>query len=196
MFVDTRSFPDKSLTDSMAQPSAFHGTLIHSVGPAELELLENALLVIDGNGNIRNIDKDVPEIEVPDVLTSHGFASEVRYLQRGEFLIPGFVDTHNHAPQYAQRGLGQGMHILDWLDNVTFPNEARFRDVEYAKRVYSQCVDGFLRQGITTASYYGSMHADATNLLADLCLEKGQRAFVGKCNSMSFVPDRMLSHMH
>jgi len=106
----------------------------------------------------------------------------IHLLGPGRFLIPGFVDTHNHAPQWEQRGLGQGLHILDWLESVTFPNEARFADPSHARRVYSRCIDGFLRQGVTMASYYGSLHGEATNILADLCLEKGQRAYVGKCN--------------
>lgn len=167
----------------------FHGTVIHSLGPTSLEILEDALLVVGSDGTIQSLDAGVSSASVPGALASRGLdADEVRYLGRGEFLIPGFVDTHNHAPQYAQRGLGQSMHILDWLDQVTFPNEARFADLGYAERVYFACVDGFLRQGITTASYYGSMHADATNILADLCLKKGQRAFVGKCNSeFSFI---------
>lgn len=80
------------------------------------------------------------------------------------------------------------MQILDWLSQVTFPNEARFRDPAYARRIYARCVDGFLRQGITTASYYGSLHADATKILASLCLAKGQRAFVGKCNMNREAP--------
>ncbi|KAF3019230.1 hypothetical protein E8E14_001544 [Neopestalotiopsis sp. 37M] len=167
----------------------FHGTVIHSLSPSELEILEDALLVVAADGTIQSLDAGVAKASVPDLLTSRGLADEVRYLSRGEFLIPGFVDTHNHAPQYAQRGLGQSMHILDWLDNVTFPNEARFADAAYAERIYGACVDGFLRQGITTASYYGSMHADATNILADLCLKKGQRAFVGKCNMNRNAPD-------
>ncbi|KAI4595258.1 hypothetical protein KJ359_006932 [Pestalotiopsis sp. 9143b] len=168
----------------------FHGTVIHSLGPTSLEILEDALLVVGSDGTIQSLDAGVPSASVPGALASRGLdADEVRYLGRGEFLIPGFVDTHNHAPQYAQRGLGQSMHILDWLDQVTFPNEARFADLEYAERIYSACVDGFLRQGVTTASYYGSMHADATNILADLCLKKGQRAFVGKCNMNRNAPD-------
>ena len=81
------------------------------------------------------------------------------------------------------------MQILDWLSTVTFPNEARFRDPEYARRIYSRCVDGFLKQGITTTSYYGSAHTEATKILADLCLEKGQRALVGKCNMNREAPD-------
>ncbi|KAI2606543.1 guanine deaminase [Hypoxylon sp. NC1633] len=169
----------------------FHGTMIHSRGPSDLIILERALLVVDAEGAISHLVDDVPRDDVPSTLSSAGIASpaeSVRYLSRGEFLIPGFVDTHNHAPQWAQRGLGQSMHILDWLEQVTFPNEARFRDPVYARRVYSSCVDGFLRQGITTASYYGSLHEEATTILADLCLEKGQRALVGKCNMNRNAP--------
>jgi guanine deaminase len=88
-----------------------------------------------------------------------------------------------------QRGLGQGMHILDWLQQVTFPNEARFKDVEYARRVYTDLVKGMLRQGVTTASYYGSLHAQATCELVDIIIEKGQRAVVGKCNMDRNAPD-------
>ncbi|KAI1458488.1 guanine deaminase [Annulohypoxylon moriforme] len=171
----------------------FHGTVIHSRGPTELIILESALLIVDANGKIANLIENISGDKVPALIASLEIPSispeNVRYLPRGQFLIPGFVDTHNHAPQWAQRGLGQSMHILDWLEKVTFPNEARFRDPEYARRIYTSCVDGFLKQGITTASYYGSLHAEATNILADICLAKGQRALVGKCNMNRNAPD-------
>ncbi|KAI8958632.1 guanine deaminase [Daldinia sp. FL1419] len=171
----------------------FHGTVIHSLGPSQLVIHENALLVVDDNGKITRLVEDIPKDKVHLELSlsnipSSTFAS-VRYLARGQFLIPGFVDTHNHAPQWPQRGLGQSMHILDWLDQVTFPNEARFRDPVYARRIYTSCVDGFLKQGVTTASYYGSLHAEATKILAEICLEKGQRALVGKCNMDQNAPE-------
>jgi guanine deaminase len=87
------------------------------------------------------------------------------------------------------RGLGQGLHILDWLEKITFPHEARFADPTYARKAFESCVDGFIRQGITTASYYSSSHAEATCILADVCLAKGQRALVGKCNMDRNAPD-------
>lgn len=176
----------------MAQHLVFHGTLVHCLSLDQLEIIENCLVVIAPDGIISSLAKSVAKESAEQHLTTLGYTEpkcEIRYLKRGQFIIPGFVDTHNHAPQWAQRGLGQSMHILDWLDNVTFPNEARFRDPEYARRIYASCVDGFLQQGITTASYYGSMHAEATKILADLCLEKGQRAFVGKCNMNRNAPD-------
>jgi hypothetical protein len=49
--------------------------------------------------------------------------AQVRRIPPGDFLIPGFVDTHNHAPQWPMRGLGQGLHILDWLGKITFPSK-------------------------------------------------------------------------
>lgn len=177
----------------MGALTAFHGPVIHSLSPTELEILESALLVVDGSGCIVIFDKAV-DVVAETLRTPAGELIQSRdctihKLRQGSFLIPGFVDTHNHAPQWAQRGLGQGMHILDWLDTVTFPNEAKFADPEYARRVYGRCVDGFLKQGITTASYYASAHGEATRILADICLKKGQRALIGKCNMDRNAPD-------
>ncbi|KAI0425096.1 hypothetical protein F5Y09DRAFT_322632 [Xylaria sp. FL1042] len=176
----------------MAQHLVFHGIFIHCLSLQQLEILEHGLVVVTPEGIISSLVKSIEKDLVQQHLTTMGLSKsqcDIHYLERGQFLIPGFVDTHNHAPQWAQRGIGQGMHILDWLNKHTFVNEARFSDPEYARRVYASCVDGFLQQGITTASYYGSMHAEATNILGDLCLEKGQRAFVGKCNMNRNAPD-------
>ncbi|KAI0476602.1 guanine deaminase [Xylariaceae sp. FL0804] len=187
---------------------AFHGTIVHSLGPGpdDLEIIEDGLLVVDAAGVIAALHRSpVPEADVPRRVAEalghvvsrssgeqRGEGEEgeegkcvVRRLEPGrEFLAPGLVDTHNHAPQWAMRGRGQGMHILDWLAGVTFPQEATFADPsgERARRVYGACVRGMLRQGVTTAAYYGSAHAEATKVLADTCLGQGQRALVGKCN--------------
>ncbi|KAI1299764.1 hypothetical protein F5Y03DRAFT_365608 [Xylaria venustula] len=176
----------------MAQYLVFHGTIIHCLEPRQLEVINHGLLVITPKGFISSLVKSIEKESVKQHLISIGLSEaqcDIHFLKRGQFLIPGFVDTHNHAPQWAQRGIGQGMHILDWLNKHTFVNEARFSDPGYARRVYASCVDGFLQQGITTASYYGSIHTEATNILSDLCLEKGQRAFVGKCNMNRDAPD-------
>ncbi|OJJ07277.1 hypothetical protein ASPVEDRAFT_46622 [Aspergillus versicolor CBS 583.65] len=162
----------------------FQGAVVHSTDPERLELLENATLVVT-DGRISALYKSTDQIPgdaIPRDATIHR-------LPAGDFLLPGFVDTHNHAPQWPMRGLGQGLHILDWLNEITFPIEARFADPAYATRIYEQTVDDFLRQGITTASYYSSRHAEGTKILAEICHRKGQRAFVGKCNMDRNAPD-------
>ncbi|KAJ5670941.1 hypothetical protein N7507_000068 [Penicillium longicatenatum] len=182
---------DKS-SPTLGLPIAFHGTIIHSRSLNDLETLENCFLLVDKTGKIQALQAGVDPKETNDIISDLGYAPDVfpvKYLERGQFLCPGFVDTHNHAPQWAQRGVGRGKTLLDWLNDVTFAHEAKFADPAYAKRMYSSCVSGFLQQGITTASYYGSLHGKATQILADICLEKGQRALVGKCNMNRNSPD-------
>ncbi|KAL1868378.1 hypothetical protein Plec18167_008304 [Paecilomyces lecythidis] len=173
-------------------PLAFHGTIIHSLDVDELEIIEDGMIVVGADGKIEALRKNVSKGEVNGIVSEAGYTPDVfpvKYLKRGEFLCPGFIDTHNHAPQWAQRGVGRGLVIMDWLNKTTFPHEAKFEDLEYAKRTYASCVSGFLKQGITTASYYGSKHSQASKILAEICLEKGQRAYVGKCNMNRNAPD-------
>lgn len=171
-------------------PLVFHGTLIHSVTPQEVEIISNGLIVVSEGGKIAALERDVAAADVKGKLSELGFGSAaVNGLRKGEFLVPGFIDTHNHAPQWTQRGTGRGLQIMDWLNTVTFPHESKFEDPAYARHMYAKCVDGFLKQGVTTASYYGSLHGKATKILAEVCLEKGQRALVGKCNMERNAPD-------
>ena len=164
---------------------AFRGTIIHSLSLTQLEILPDALITISGStGRIISLDR-TPRDPPPGADEGHA----VTLLRPGQFLIPGLVDTHNHAPQWPQRGLGQGMHILDWLSAVTFPSEARYADAAFAARQHARLLDGTLRQGVTTACYYSSVHGDATRILASLCLQRGQRALVGKCNMNRNSPD-------
>ena len=36
-------------------------------------------------------------------------------------IIPGMVDLHVHAPQYAFRGMGMDCELMDWLKTYAFP---------------------------------------------------------------------------
>ena len=54
--------------------------------------------------------------------------------------MPGLVDTHIHAPQYINSGTGYDRMLLDWLKTYTFPTEAKFSDVGFARDVYTKAV--------------------------------------------------------
>lgn len=54
--------------------------------------------------------------------------------------MPGLVDTHIHASQYSYAGTALDMPLLQWLNTYTFPVESRFKDLDFANRVYSQVV--------------------------------------------------------
>jgi guanine deaminase len=88
------------------------------------------------------------------------------------------VDTHTHAPQYINLGIGIDLPLLDWLQTYTFPQEKRFKDLKHAEYVYDKCVKRHLMYGTTTCCYYGTIHYEATKILAQIAEKYGQRAFV------------------
>lgn len=101
-----------------------------------------------------------------------------------KFIVPGFIDTHIHASQYPNIGIGLGCPLLEWLNNYTFKLEKRFSDpkeqMELAKLVYTKVINRTLKAGTTCASYFTTIDTKTSKLFADLLLKYGQRGFVGK----------------
>jgi guanine deaminase len=101
-----------------------------------------------------------------------------------EFLVPGMIDLHIHAPQYSYAGTATDRPLMGpdgWLETYTFPAEARLgSDLRAAQRVYRQVVRSTLAHGTTTALYFATLHLEPTKVLADAAMEHGQRALVGK----------------
>lgn len=98
-------------------------------------------------------------------------------------------DTHIHASQYPNAGIFGKSTLLDWLNTYTFPLEASLSEAFKANQVYTACIKRTLSHGTTTASYYATISVMSTNLLADLCLSYGQRAFIGRCCMDALSPD-------
>ena len=78
-------------------------------------------------------------------------------------LIPAFSDLHVHAPQYLNRGLEMDLLLADWLDQCTFPMEAKYADMEFAKPAYDAFVDDMIANGTMHACVYGTIHSEATS---------------------------------
>ncbi|XP_047448539.1 guanine deaminase [Mugil cephalus] len=156
----------------------YRGTFVHSTQQTPLEILEDALLGVDAQGKIAFLaeGKDLEKLA-----QLFGFSpSAVDQLKQHEFFMPGMVDTHIHAAQYSYCGTALDMPLLQWLDTYTFPVESRFKDLKFAKNVYTHVVKRTLRNGTTTACYFATIHTDASLLLGKIANEFGQRALVGK----------------
>ncbi|KAF9295503.1 hypothetical protein BGZ88_001965 [Linnemannia elongata] len=166
----------------------FYGTFIHSVSLKEIEYVPKGLLFVDTHGRIAKIIKSVPKDQFRGALDGVE-ESKVVLLNDDQFIIPGFVDSHIHAPQYAYCGNGHDIPLLDWLDTLTFPHEAKFKDASYARRVYTKAVARSLRNGTTSACWFATIHLDATKELVKVIEEQGQRAYVGKVNMNQNSPD-------
>ena len=44
---------------------------------------------------------------------------------------------------------GQQYELLDWLNNVTFPMEAKFSDIDFARRAYESVVRRVIDCGVS-----------------------------------------------
>lgn len=100
----------------------------------------------------------------------------------GHLIIPGLCDLHIHAPQYMYRGLWMDAELLEWLNEHTFPEEAKFADAAFAEKAYGMFADGMRNGGTARLCVFATIHTDATLELMDLLEASGLEAYVGKVN--------------
>jgi guanine deaminase len=155
-----------------------------------LAFLKDAVIAVGADGVISEVAAagDPRHQMLRDAAQKAGTLVE---LPRRSVVLPGFVDLHVHAPQYPQLGTALDVPLETWLQRYTFPLEARYADAAFARRQYGVLVDDLLACGTTTAVYFATIHQAASRILADICLEKGQRALVGKVamDNRSVCPD-------
>lgn len=110
---------------------------------------------------------------------------------RGKLVFPGMTDLHIHAPQYAFRGLGADMELLDWLNHYAFKEEEKYGDLDYADKAYGYFADAMRRSATTRAVIFGTIHRESTEVLMDKMEKSGIVSFVGKVNMDRNAPDSL-----
>lgn len=148
---------------------SIRGTFIHAPVRGAVEVLRDAVISVGGDGIIAAIAP-----------AADGVPEGTLELPPGQLMLPGFVDLHIHAPQYPQLGMALDAPLEVWLGKYTFPLEAQYADLDFARERYETLVRDLLASGTTTALYFATVHREATELLAEICLRHGQRALVGK----------------
>ncbi|KAJ1957568.1 hypothetical protein IWQ62_005061 [Dispira parvispora] len=173
----------------MASPTyqLFVGCVVNPTTLTQLDIEPQSILVVHSpSGTITDFISSPPNLDatVDQLCQRYGGDSQVTVvrLKPDQFLLPGFIDTHIHASQFANMGLGYDMPLLDWLSTYTFPEEAKFLDRDYAQRMYRTAVKTLIQHGTTTAVYYGTIFTDTCCDLVDIVRQNGQRAWVGKVN--------------
>lgn len=148
-----------------------HGDIVFCPYKKQMVAIEDGWVVV------RDGIIELPYIELPDSakdLPVHDF--------KGKLVMPGMVDLHIHAPQYAFRGLGADMELLDWLKNYAFKEEAKYGDIAYADKAYRIFADALYHSATTRAVVFGTIHRKSTQLLMDRMEESGIVSYVGKVN--------------
>lgn len=133
----------------------------------------------------------ITSIERPEEYSARTGARAPAQESLGAVWLPGFVDTHVHYPQTAIIGSASGP-LLAWLERSVFPEESRFAELDYARKLAERFCDHLLKQGSTTASIYSSSHAGATDVLFETLARRGLRAEVGLTLMDRGAPDALL----
>ncbi len=144
----------------------------------EIAVLENGYLVVEDGVCLGAFDA-LPERFAAWPLEDH----------TGCLVIPGMTDLHVHAPQFAFRGLGMDMELLEWLNTYTFPEESKYSDLAYAERAYGSFAEHLLHSTTTRACVFATVHVPATLLLMRKLEQLGLHAYVGKVNMNRSCPE-------
>jgi guanine deaminase len=156
------------------------GDLVYSKDPVSLCCLERAFLVCR-EGKSAGVFTSLPA----------EYAAYPLYDLGDKLIMPGLTDLHIHAPQFGFRGLGMDLELLDWLERRAFPEEAKFRDLEYARLSYGLFVEALRRGPSTRLCVFATVHPEATMLLQDLLEESGLVTRVGKLSMDRNCPETL-----
>jgi guanine deaminase len=94
-------------------------------------------------------------------------------------ILPGFIDTHVHYPQYRILA-APGKDLLDWLNRFTFPEEARYADHDYAAQTASVFLDRLAQHGTTAALAFCTVHKSSVDALFTEAARRNMAMVSGK----------------
>ncbi len=114
-------------------------------------------------------------------------ATDVEHLP-GRIIAPGFLDLHVHYPQIDMIG-SPASGLLPWLENYTFPQEARFAEPAHAAQVAEFFLGELLRNGVTTALAFATSHPQSVDAFFSAAARRGLRMITGKVLQDRHSPD-------
>lgn len=156
------------------------GNILYSESPSELRCISQGYLVCIG-GVCQGAYDDLPAQYSSLPVVDYG----------DNLIIPGLVDLHVHAPQFAFRGNGMDLELMDWLNTYAFPEESGYSDLNYAEKAYGIYADSIRRSVTTRAVIFATRHRKATELLMDKMESTGIVSYVGKVNMDRLAPDSL-----
>lgn len=165
----------------MENTYAVKGNIIFTPKLGKYCVFKNSYIIVEGK-YVKGIYEKLPEefknIHVKDYGDS--------------LVIPGFVDLHLHAPQFANLGLGLDKELMPWLEAYTFPEEKKYSDLVYAKKVYAALIKELWKFGTTRSVVFATLHKETSKMLMDMFARSGLSAYVGKVNMDRNSPDFLI----
>lgn len=161
----------------------YKGNILFTKIKDKFEIIENGFIIVK-NGKILDLYKNLP--------------SEYQNFEVIDFsdnlIIPGMNDLHCHASQFRNLGMAMDKELIPWLDNYTFPEEGKFKSIEYSDKVYKNFIKEVWRHGTTRIAVFATVHKDSSIRLMDLFKQSGLGALVGKVNMNINCTDDLLEN--
>tara|TARA_Y100000780_G_scaffold154536_1_gene139150 strand:- start:112 stop:1215 length:1104 start_codon:yes stop_codon:yes gene_type:complete len=84
-----------------------------------------------------------------------------------------------------------GAQLLDWLETYTFPHEARFSDIDWARAEASRFTDLLLRYGTTSGLVFCTSHSESVHALFEAGEQRGMALTAGKTMMDRHAPENL-----
>ena len=105
-------------------------------------------------------------------------AHDVTIDAAGDYLLPGFIQTHIHLCQTLFRGYADDLRLLEWLRTRIWPMEAAHTPASLRAAARLACLE-LLRGGTTSILTMETVHD--TDAVIEAVGETGIRATIAKC---------------
>lgn len=130
----------------MTHPTTRADTLIHAghiipVVPRGAVLEDHSLAITDGRISAILPRAEAEAIEAAAVLELPGHA-----------LLPGFINSHGHAPMTLLRGIADDLPLMPWLEQHIWPAEMEHVSAEFVRDGAELAMAEMLRAGTTCFS--------------------------------------------
>src|SRR6185436_3555941 len=94
----------------------------------------------------------------------------------GDYLLPGFIQTHVHLCQTLFRGYADDLRLMEWLRTRIWPMEAAHDTASLRAAARLACYE-LLRGGTTSVLTMETVHE--TEVVCEAAAESGIRATIG-----------------
>ena len=105
-------------------------------------------------------------------------------------IMPGFVDSHVHYPQYKVIA-SYGTSLLEWLDKYTFVEEQKFSDEDYADQIANLFLDELIKNGTTTAMTFCASYKQSVDAFFAASEKRNLRMVAGKVMMDRNAPEEL-----
>src|SRR5688500_11240672 len=100
-------------------------------------------------GSVAIDGADIVAVDTADAI-GRQFSSANTIDASGQVILPGFINTHTHAPMVLYRGLADDLALMEWLTKYIFPAEAKTVSPEMVRAGTRLAALEMIQSGTTT----------------------------------------------